>query len=168
MGAPDPRDELADVQLALEQEHSAAHERVFQWKYRYPLFLAITIGAFNQLAGINAVWYYAQSIFAAAGISTGSGFAQTMVLGATNLVFTFAGMALIDHFDRKSLLIVGAIGTTACLSGISWIYVTHSHQLALLGFLVVFIAFFAASQGAVIWVNIGEVFQLQCALRGKL
>lgn len=167
MGAPQPRAELEDIQLALKQEHAMAHEAVFQRKYSYPLFLAITIGAFNQLAGVNAIWYYAQSIFAAAGFSASSGFVQTMALGATNLIFTFVGMALIDHFGRKSLLIAGAIGTMICLCGISWIYMSHSHQAALIGFLIVFIAFFAASQGAVIWVYIGEVFPTSVRSKGQ-
>jgi len=57
MGDPNPEAELADIRAALAQEHASAHERVFQWKYRYPLFLAISIGAFNQLAGINSILY---------------------------------------------------------------------------------------------------------------
>ena len=69
MGDPDPESELADIRAALQQEHATAHERVFQWKYRYPLFLAISIGAFNQLAGINAILYYINDIFGAAGFS---------------------------------------------------------------------------------------------------
>jgi MFS transporter, SP family, arabinose:H+ symporter len=64
MGEPDPQGELADIRSALAEEHASAHEPVFSWKYRYPLFLAITIGAFNQLAGINAILYYLNSIFA--------------------------------------------------------------------------------------------------------
>src|SRR5579871_629417 len=64
MGEPDPEAELADIRAALQQEHASAHEPVFQWKYRYPLFLAISIGAFNQLAGINAILYYINDIFA--------------------------------------------------------------------------------------------------------
>jgi SP family arabinose:H+ symporter-like MFS transporter len=167
MGAPDPRAELADIEQALAEEHATSHEPVLQWKYRYPLFLAITIGAFNQLAGINAIWYYAQSIFAAAGFSASSGFAQTMVLSATNLAFTFVGMALIDHFGRKSLLVTGAIGTAACLSGITWVYTTGSHRVLLLPFLVLFMAFFAASQGAVIWVYIGEGFPTSVRSKGQ-
>src|SRR6202023_2759991 len=58
MGEPDPEGELADIRAALAEEHASAREPVFRWKYRYPLFLAITIGAFNQLAGINAILYY--------------------------------------------------------------------------------------------------------------
>ncbi len=69
MGAADPQAELAEIQSALQAEHATAHERVLQWKYRYPLFLAISIGAFNQLSGINAILYYVHDIFAAAGFN---------------------------------------------------------------------------------------------------
>ena len=167
MGAPDPKAELADIQSALQAEHATAHEPVFQWKYRYPLFLAITIGAFNQLTGINAVLYYMHSIFAAAGFRGESSYEQSIVVGASNLLFTLVGMSLIDHFGRKSLLIVGAIGTSACLGGVAWIFNTSSHQTALLGLLVVFVAFFAMSQGAVIWVYIGEVFPTAVRSKGQ-
>ena len=68
MGEPDPEAELADIREALAEEHASAHEPVFRWKYRYPLFLAITIGAFNQLAGINAILYYLNDIFQRGGI----------------------------------------------------------------------------------------------------
>jgi len=137
MGAPDPNAELADIQSAIRSEHATVHEPVFQWKYRFPLFLAITIGAFNQLAGINAILYYMPSIFAAAGFSQLSGDLQAIAIGATNLVFTLAGMTLIDRFGRKSLLMVGAAGTAACLAGVSWVFISRSYQAALLGLLVV-------------------------------
>ena len=55
-------------------------------------------------------------------------------------------------------LLIGAAGTAACLAGVAWIFFTHSHPSALLWLLVAYIAFFAVSQGAVIWVYIGEVF----------
>jgi sugar porter (SP) family MFS transporter len=167
MGAPDPNAELADIQSAIRSEHATVHEPVFQWKYRFPLFLAITIGAFNQLAGINAILYYMPSIFAAAGFSQLSGDLQAIAIGATNLVFTLVGMTLIDRFGRKSLLMVGAAGTAACLAGVSWVFISRSHQAALLGLLVVYIAFFALSQGAVIWVYIGEVFPTAVRSKGQ-
>ena len=167
MGALDPQAELAEIQSGLQSEHAKAHEPVFQWKYRFPLFLAITIGAFNQLAGINAIFYYMHTIFAAAGFSQLSGDLQAVVIGATNFLFTLVGMSVIDHFGRKSLLIVGAIGTAICLSGVAWIFLTNSHQAALLSLLVVYIAFFAMSQGAVIWVYIGEVFPTSVRSKGQ-
>ncbi len=158
MGDPDPQAELADIQLALKESHAEANEPVFRWKYRYPLFLAITIGAFNQLAGINAILYYLNNIFASAGFSQMSGDLQSIAIGATNLVFTLLGMALIDRLGRKTLLLIGAAGCAACLAGVAYVFLTQSHQAALLWLLVVYIAFFAVSQGAVIWVYIGEVF----------
>ncbi|HUA97260.1 MAG TPA: sugar porter family MFS transporter [Terracidiphilus sp.] len=167
MGEPNPEAELAEIRAALAQEHASAHEPVFRWKYRYPLFLAITIGFFNQLAGINAILYYLNTIFAFAGFSQMSSYQQAMAIGAANFLFTLVGMAFIDKAGRKSLLLIGAVGCAACLAGVAWIFHSHSHQGSLLWFLVVYIAFFSLSQGAVIWVYIGEVFPTHVRSKGQ-
>jgi len=167
MGDPDPEAELDSIQTAIRQEHATEHERVFQWKYRYPLFLAISLGAFNQLAGINAILYYLNNIFAAAGFSQISSDQQAIVIGATNLLFTIVGMSLIDKAGRKKLLLVGAAGCSSCLAGVAWVFSTHSHPGALLWLLVTFIAFFSVSQGAVIWVYIGEIFPTSVRAKGQ-
>ena len=104
MGAPDPDAELAEIQAALNSEHAVEHEPVFRWKYRFPLFLAITIGAFNQLEGINAILYYIKGIFAAAGLHPAFRRPRRWPSGPRNLIFTLVGMSVIDHFGRKSLL----------------------------------------------------------------
>jgi sugar porter (SP) family MFS transporter len=167
MGDPDPQAELADIRAALKQEHASAHEPVFRWKYRYPLFLAISIGAFNQLAGINAILYYLNSIFISAGFSQISGDQQAIAIGFTNLIFTVVGMAAIDKLGRKTLLLIGAAGTASCLADVAWLFKTHSHPGALVWILVTYIAFFALSQGAVIWVYIGEVFPNSVRSKGQ-
>ena len=167
MGEPDPEAELADIRAALSEEHVSAHERVFQWKYRYPLFLAITIGAFNQLAGINAILYYLNDIFLAAGFSQISGDEQAIAIGFTNLIFTMVGMSVIDKAGRKTLLLIGAAGTAACLGAVAWLFRTNAHAGALVWLLIVYIAFFAMSQGAVIWVYIGEVFPNAVRSKGQ-
>lgn len=167
MGEQEPEAELADIRAALAQEHASAHEPVFRWKYRYPLFLAITIGAFNQLAGINAILYYINNIFGAAGFSQISSDQQAIAIGATNFIFTLIGMSLIDKLGRKTLLLIGAAGTAVCLAGVAWVFATNSHQSMLLLLLVTYIAFFALSQGAVIWVYIGEVFPTSVRSKGQ-
>ena len=167
MGEPNPEAELADIRAALEQEHATAHAPVFRWKYRYPLFLAISIGAFNQLAGINAILYYLNSIFAAAGFSQISSYQQAIAIGATNFLFTILGMALIDKAGRKTLLLIGAAGCSACLAGVAWIFHKQAHQEMLLWLLITYIAFFSISQGAVIWVYIGEVFPNAVRSKGQ-
>jgi sugar porter (SP) family MFS transporter len=164
VGAPNPQAELADIQAGIESEHAVAHEPVFRWKYRYPLFLAITIGAFNQLTGINAILNYIPSIFAKAGFTQLSG----VVIGLTNLVFTLVGMTLIDRFGRKSLLMLGAVGTSACMAGVAWILNFNIHnQILLLGLLAAYIAFFALSQGLVVFIYIGEVFPNAVRSKGQ-
>jgi SP family arabinose:H+ symporter-like MFS transporter len=167
MGEPNPQAELDDIRAALAQEHASAHEPVFRWKYRYPLFLAISIGAFNQLAGINAILYYLNNIFAAAGFSQISSDQQAIAIGATNFLFTIVGMSLIDKAGRKTLLLIGAAGCSACLAGVAWLFGTHSHPGALLWLLVTYIAFFSVSQGAVIWVYLGEVFPTSVRSKGQ-
>jgi len=150
--------ELKDIVDSIDAEHHRANEPLFSRNYRLPIFLAITIGFFNQLAGINAILYYLNDIFARAGFSKVSADIQAVAIGATNLIFTMVGLSVIDKLGRKALLLIGALGTAACLGGVSAVFFTNSHQNMLLPLLVVYIGFFALSQGAVIWVYIGEVF----------
>jgi MFS transporter, SP family, arabinose:H+ symporter len=167
MGAENPEGELREIVDSIHVERLETSERLFSAKYRFPLFLAITIGMFNQLSGINAILYYLNDIFAAAGFSKISGDLQAVAVGGMNLLATFLGMALIDKLGRKTLLLIGSVGTAACLFGVAWVFFTHSHQSSLLWFLIIYIAFFAISQGAVIWVYIGEVFPNRVRAKGQ-
>jgi SP family arabinose:H+ symporter-like MFS transporter len=167
MGAEDSENELREIVASVHLEREQTSEPLFVWKYRLPIFLAITIGMFNQLSGINAILYYANEIFAAAGYSKISGDLQAVAIGAMNLVATLFGMTLIDKLGRKTLLIIGAIGTALCLAGVAEIFYTNTHQNYLIWLLVTYIAFFAISQGAVIWVYIGEVFPNRVRSKGQ-
>ncbi len=167
MGAENPEDELSEIVDSIHLERLQTSEPLFSWKYRFPLFLAITIGMFNQLSGINAILYYLNDIFAAAGYSKMSGDLQAVAVGGMNLAATLLGMSVIDKLGRKTLLLIGSVGTAACLLGVSWVFFTNSHQSYLLVFLVAYIAFFAISQGAVIWVYISEVFPNRVRAKGQ-
>src|SRR6202166_1384216 len=167
MGAEDPENELREIVASVHLERAQTSEPLFVWKYRLPIFLAITIGMFNQLSGINAILYYLNDIFAAAGYSKISGDLQAVAIGAMNLVATLFGMTLIDKLGRKTLLLVGSVGTALCLAGVAEIFYTQTHQNYLLWLLVAYIAFFAISQGAVIWVYIGEVFPNRVRSKGQ-
>jgi MFS transporter, SP family, arabinose:H+ symporter len=156
--------ELQDIIQSIDTEH-AGSDALFSWKYRFPIFLAVSIGMFNQLSGINAILYYINDIFIAAGFSKVSGDLQAVAIGGTNLLFTMIAMSVIDKIGRRTLLLVGSVGTAICLAGVAYIFFAHQHQSVLVWLLVGFIAFFAFSQGAVIWVYIGEVFPNQ--VRGK-
>jgi SP family arabinose:H+ symporter-like MFS transporter len=167
MGAENPEGELREIVDSIHLERLQTSEPLFSWKYRIPLFLAITIGMFNQLSGINAILYYLNDIFAAAGYSKMSGDLQSVAVGGMNLAATLLGMSVIDKLGRKTLLLIGSVGTAACLFGVSWVFFANSHQGYLLVFLVAYIAFFAISQGAVIWVYISEVFPNRVRAKGQ-
>ena len=172
MGSPNPEAELREVRESLHLELSQKSTSLFErlngrLRYSKPIFLAIAIGAFNQLSGINAILYYLNDIFTAAGFSRMSGNLQAVAIGLMNLLATFVGMALIDRLGRKKLLLIGAAGTTVCLSGVAAIFFTHRHQALLVVALVAYIGFFAISQGAVIWVYIAEVFPTRVRNKGQ-
>lgn len=130
------------------------------------MFLAISIGIFNQLSGINAILYYLNDIFERAGFNRISGEMQAVAIGFTNLVFTLIAMAVIDRLGRKKLLLTGAAGTAFCPGGVAALFATGTHPGWLVWLLVGFIAFFAFSQGAVIWVYLSEVFPNLVRARG--
>jgi sugar porter (SP) family MFS transporter len=165
-GEQDYEQELQEIIVSIDAEH-ITNDSLFSWKYRFPIFLAVSIGMFNQLSGINAILYYLNDIFAYAGFNKVSSDLQAVAIGATNLLFTMLAMSVIDRIGRKTLLLIGSLGTAGCLGGVAAIFFTRSHQNLLVWLLVGYIAFFAFSQGAVIWVFISEVFPNRVRARGQ-
>ncbi len=167
IGEKDFERELQEIVQSIDSEKSQSGEALFSRKYTFPIFLAVSIGMFNQLSGINAILYYLNDIFAHAGYSKLSGNIQAVAVGATNLLFTMIAMSVIDRLGRKTLLLVGSVGTAICLAGVALIFFTGQHQSWLLWLLIGYIAFFAFSQGAVIWVYISEVFPNTVRAKGQ-
>jgi len=166
-GEPNFEEELQDIVTSIDAEHGHGDEPLFQHKYRVPIFLAVAIGMFNQLSGINAILYYLNDIFAQAGFSKVSSDLQAVAIGATNLLFTMIAMSVIDRIGRKTLLLVGSVGLAISLAGVTAILAMHTHQELLVWLLVGFIASFAFSQGAVIWVYLSEVFPNRVRAKGQ-
>ena len=158
--------ELREIVESIDAEHVTS-DALFTSKYRVPIFLAVTIGMFNQLSGINAILYYLNSIFAHAGFSKVSGDLQSVAVGATNLIFTIIAMSVIDKLGRKTLLLVGSVGMCISLGGVAAIFLTNRREDLLVWMLIGFIAFFAFSQGAVIWVYLSEVFPNRVRAKGQ-
>ena len=167
IGDEDFQRDLNEIVQSIRDEQIQTKERLFSRRYAFPIFLAVTIGMFNQLSGINAILYYLNDIFAHAGFSKVSGNIQAVAVGATNLMFTMIAMSVIDRIGRKTLLLIGSVGTAACLAGVSVIFFTSRHQSYLLWLLIGYIAFFGFSQGAVIWVYLSEVFPNTVRAKGQ-
>jgi SP family arabinose:H+ symporter-like MFS transporter len=159
--------ELKLIVASAKQDTDDGEQTLFSRKFRLPVFLAISIGMFNQLSGINAILYYLNSIFAAAGFSKVSGDLQSVAVGCTNLLFTMLAMSIIDKAGRRTLLLIGSVGTAVCLAGVAAVFRLGTHQELLVWLLIGFIAFFGFSQGAVIWVYISEVFPTSVRAKGQ-
>jgi sugar porter (SP) family MFS transporter len=166
-GIADPQKERDEIVRALQEEGTGSSDSLWARKYRLPVFVAISVGMFCQLTGINAVLYYLNDIFSMAGASKVSGNLQAIVVGATNLVATLLAMSIIDKFGRKKLLLIGTVGVFACLSGIGYLFYIRQHLNLLIWLLIGFIASFAISHGAVVWVYISEVFPTRMRAKGQ-
>lgn len=167
---------VAEIKASLDLAHHDMEEPFFQRKYLTPILLAFAIAAFNQLSGINAVLYYSKRIFESAGFAEQAGYLNSIGLGLVNLLFTMVGMALIDHFGRRRLMIVGSLGYLVSLAATAWAFYTQQAadgtffalgSRVVLVSLLVFIASHAVGQGAVIWVFIGEIFPNRLRARGQ-
>jgi len=159
--------DLGEILKSVHAGQGKADEPLFTRKYRRPIFLAVTIGMFNQLSGINAVLYYLNDIFAKAGYAKFSSDLQSVAVGATNLIFTIVAMSVIDRIGRKTLLLIGSVGTAVALAGVAAIFIAGTHQELLVWCLVAFIGFFGLSQGAVIWVYLSEIFPNLVRAKGQ-
>ena len=159
LGVADPDGEIQSVIRSHEHEKSLGKPKsIFSSKYSRVMWLAFFIAFFNQLSGINFILYYAPEILEQAGLATKESLANSIAIGATNLVFTFVGLYLIDRLGRRSLLIIGSIGYIISLAMVAWCFSTGAGSTLLLTFLLLFIAAHAVGQGAVIWVFISEIF----------
>jgi sugar porter (SP) family MFS transporter len=167
IGEENAEEELRQIVDSIDLEHAGEKQHLFSRKFRFPVFLAVTVAMFNQLAGINSILYYLNDIFERAGFTKVSGDIQAVVIGATNLCFTMVAMSVIDKLGRKSMLLIGSVGTCVCLAIVSFLFHAGTHEHLLIFPLIGYIAFFAFSQGAVIWVYISEVFPNVVRAKGQ-
>jgi len=141
---------------------AASSERVsagnfWMWRLRVPILLAFLIAFFNQLSGINAILYFAPRIFEMTGLGAKAALLQSVGIGITNLIFTFAGLWLIDRLGRRTLLYIGSFGYITSLGLTAWAFFTQHYGIVPVC-IFAFIAAHAIGQGAVIWVFISEIF----------
>jgi sugar porter (SP) family MFS transporter len=137
-------------------------------KYKVPVTLAILFAVFNQVSGINAIIYYAPRIFEMTGLGKHSSLLSTVGIGAVNFLFTLLAMNFIDRFGRKTLMLIGSAGLILSLGSVSHAFFARDFSGSMIMvFLLVYIAFFAFSQGAVIWVFISEIFPNQVRAKGQ-
>jgi sugar porter (SP) family MFS transporter len=147
---------LADsVEASVGDKETAV--RFFTRRLKIPIMLAFLVAFFNQLSGINAILYFAPRIFEWTGLDKHAALLKSVGIGATNVVFTYVGLWLIDRIGRRSLLYIGSFGYIASLGLCAWAFSAGSYQIVP-WCIFAFIAAHAVGQGTVIWVLISEIF----------
>jgi MFS transporter, SP family, arabinose:H+ symporter len=146
----------------------ATSSNLFSGKHNFPVFLAIVFAVFNQVSGINAIIYYAPRIFAMTGLGTSSALLSSVGLGLVNFIFTLLAMNFIDRYGRRKLMLIGSVGLIITLGLVANAFYTQSFNgYSVPVYLFLYIAFFAFSQGAVIWVFISEIFPNEVRAKGQ-
>jgi sugar porter (SP) family MFS transporter len=167
IGEPDIDKSVKEVSASLQSE-TGREEKLFSKTYSAPIFYAVAIAMFNQLVGINAIMYYAPRIFEMTGLAKDGALLQAVSIGLTNMIFTMIAIAVIDKLGRRTLLIIGSFGIIVSLALVSRaFYLGDYGGYMVMIYLIVFIAFFALSQGAVIWVFISEIFPNSVRSKGQ-
>ncbi len=168
VGAEKVDAELGDIINSLKEETGGGDSKLFQKKYRFVIMCAVLLAVFNQLSGINVIMYYAPLIFEKSGLATDVAMLNTVAVGVTNLVLTIVAMFFIDRLGRKTLLLIGAVGMFFSLFGAAMnFYSGVPGGIGILICIVGFIASFAFSQGAVIWVFLSEIFPNKVRASGQ-
>ena len=128
-------------------------------KLRKVLIIGVLVAVFQQFGGINMIMNFATVIFQKTGSGLHLALGQTMTIGIVNLLFTFLAIYLVDKVGRKSMLWIGALGQAVCLSVSGYIFKNElfSGPWVLLPILL-YVAFFAATVGPVVWVLVSEIF----------
>lgn len=159
-------DEIVRNILADSANRSGKH-KLFSIKYKKPILLAFLVAFFNQMSGINFILYYAPEILEKAGFGTSDSLFSSIAIGMVNLLFTMAGMYLIDKLGRKQLMYIGSFGYIISLFMVAYGFYSNAVAGFKLAFILMFISSHAIGQGAVIWVFISEIFPNQIRAYGQ-
>jgi SP family sugar:H+ symporter-like MFS transporter len=135
------------------------------------VWVGIGLATFQQLVGINVVFYYGEVLWRAAGFTASQALLTNVITGAVNIGSTFVAMALIDRIGRKPLLVIGSLGMSITLGALAIVFAVSAVQeggapkleganavCALLA-ANLYVFFFGTSWGPVMWVMLGEMFQ---------
>ncbi|UOQ79181.1 sugar porter family MFS transporter [Hymenobacter sp. 5516J-16] len=163
--------DVASILTTNAADEALGGHLLFARQYRGPVLLAVLFAVFNQVSGINAIIYFAPRIFEMTGLGKGSALLSSAGLGLVNFAFTLLARQFIDRFGRRKLMLIGSYGLIVTLGLVAWAFYRQDFS-ALGGMLVpvllfVYIAFFAFSQGAVIWVFISEIFPNTVRAKGQ-
>lgn len=133
------------------------------------VWVGIGLSVLQQFTGINVIFYYSSTLWQAVGFTEQDSLTITVITSVTNILTTIVAILLVDKVGRKPLLLVGAIGQFVCLAALAVVFATApivngepvlegaAGTTALIA-ANLYVVFFGASWGPVVWVLLGEMF----------
>jgi SP family arabinose:H+ symporter-like MFS transporter len=163
-GADIARSEAAEIEnsLAIEEGHISELFTTF----RRPLLLGIMLAGLQQISGITPLFSFLPEIFRAAGTATSDAFSQSVLVSLINLLFTLFALWLVDRAGRKTLILAGTTVQFISFVLVGWFYHIHGSGLAVLIFVMSFVAGHAFGNGVACWVIISEIYPTKVRGRG--
>lgn len=163
-GQESARREVAEIRATLRQEEDSLLE-LLRPGWRLVLAIGVTLAVLQQITGINVFLYYAPEIFKGMGVEDDKALLQTILVGATNMLFTLVAIRTVDRLGRKPLMLIGASGMGVSLFAMGFAAYLQTTGLWVLFFVLTYIASFALSLGPVVWVVLSEIFPTK--IRGR-
>jgi SP family arabinose:H+ symporter-like MFS transporter len=148
--------------LAVEEGHIS---ELFT-SFRRPLLLGIMLAGLQQVSGITPIFSFLPQIFRSAGAASGDAFFQSVLVSLINLLFTLFALWLVDRVGRKTLILAGTTLQFVSLALVGWFYHVHGSALAVLIFVMSFVAGHAFGNGVACWVIISEIYPTKVRGRG--
>lgn len=153
---------VGEIEQSFQKRPKILLKHLFSKTYKPVLVIGILVAVFQQITGINSIFYYAPVIFKETANDGSSPLLQTIVLGVVNVLATFGAIAMVDKLGRKKLLLAGCV--LMCVSlvaiGLCFQFKYFSHYIVLI-FMLIYVAAFGCTLGAVVWVYLAEIFPNQ-------
>ncbi|MFF8331800.1 sugar porter family MFS transporter [Streptomyces cacaoi] len=162
---------VREIETAMRTEHRSTFRDLLGGRAGLlPIvWIGIGLSVFQQLVGINVVFYYSSTLWQSVGINPESSFFYSFTTSIVNIAGTVVAMLCVDRIGRKPLALIGSAGMTVSLAAVAWAFAARTGSgddvtlpdvqgaVALVG-AHVFTLFFALSWGVVVWVLLGEIF----------
>jgi MFS transporter, SP family, arabinose:H+ symporter len=163
-GADTARSEAAEIEYVLNTEDG--HISELFTTFRRPLMLGILLAGLQQISGITPIFSFLPEIFRSAGTATSDAFFQSVLVSVINLLFTLFALWLVDRAGRKTLILAGTGLQFISLALVGWFYHVHGSGVAILIFVMSFVAGHAFGNGVACWVIIAEIYPTKVRGRG--
>ncbi|MBO0360557.1 sugar porter family MFS transporter [Hymenobacter sp. BT186] len=149
---------LVGLSAPVDKEPRARFRDVLSMDVRPAVVVGVALAVFQQFCGINVVFNYTSTIFAAVGADLNRQLLETIGIGVVNLGFTLVAMFLVDRLGRRPLLLFGSLGLAVLYLVLAFLLQRHAAPGLVSGVVLAAIGTYGLSLAPVTWVVISEIF----------